>query len=356
MTPTHTHHTPSRTPRFRDGVATTPLDAFELEVAEADRLGLPAIKKASNRGSDLTRHALEAAARGWRVFPLTPRGKKPLRGFTGWERHATSDADRIAAFWSRGPYNIGIACGPSRLVVIDLDQPKPGDQPPAGYAEHHPHDGEQVFRLLCAEHGQPYPADTFTVRTRRGGTHLYFTAPEDVELRNSAGHRGGLGRLIDTRASGGYVVGPGSQVSQPDGTGHYEITLDVPPTPLPAWLAEALGPSTPPPPPSTADLLASLHEHRLSRYGQAALRGEVERVATARRGTRNHTLNTAAFNLGQLVAHGALPAEAVITALRSAAEAANAAGDPNPPREIAAVIASGLAVGMKAQPRRRRAA
>ncbi|MCK2221914.1 hypothetical protein MF672_050120 [Actinomadura sp. ATCC 31491] len=79
-------------------------------------------------------------------------------------------------------------------------------------------------------------------------------------------------------------------------------------------------------------------------------------MATAQRGTRNRALNTAAFNLGQLVTRGVLPAEVVTTALQSAAEAANAEGDPNPSREIAAVIASGLSAGMKAQPRRGRAA
>ncbi|TDE33888.1 bifunctional DNA primase/polymerase [Nonomuraea mesophila] len=305
--------------------------------------------------SDLTRAALKAAARGWYVFPLTPRGKKPLRGFTDWERHATTDTDRIAAFWPRQPYNIGIACGPSRLVVIDLDQPKPGEHPPAGLAQHPPQNGEHVFRLLCAEHAQPYPGDTFTVRTRRGGTHLYFTPPEGLRLRNSAGHKGGLGWLIDTRACGGYVVGPGSHVTQPDGTGPYEIVHDRPIAPLPAWLAEALAPAAPPSM-SAADLLASLPDHRLTKYGQAALRGEVDRVATAQRGTRNRALNTAAFNLGQLVTRRVLPAEVVITALQSAAETANAEGDPNPPREIAAVIASGLSAGMKAQPRRSRAA
>ncbi|GAA3660881.1 hypothetical protein GCM10022224_025310 [Nonomuraea antimicrobica] len=304
---------------------------------------------------DLTRAALKAAARGWCVFPLTPRGKKPLRGFTDWEQHATTDTDRIVAFWPHQPYNIGIACGPSRLVVIDLDQPKPGDRALAGLAQHHLQNGEQIFRLLCGEHDQPYPDDTFTVRTRRGGTHLYFTLPEGLRLRNSAGHQGGLGWLIDTRAHGGYVVGPGSHVIQPDGTGRYEITRDLPPAPLPAWLAEALTPATPPSL-SAADLLASLPDHRLTKYGEAALRSEVERVATAQRGTRNRNLNTAAFNLGQLVTRGVLPAEVVITALQSAAENANAEGDPNPPRQIAAVIASGLSAGMKAQPRRRRAA
>ncbi|NUP80973.1 MAG: hypothetical protein HOV96_25850 [Nonomuraea sp.] len=44
-----------------------------------------------------------------------------------------------------------------------------------------------------------------TVRTRRGGTHLYFPPPEGLRL----GHKGGLGWLIDTRACGDHVVGPG---------------------------------------------------------------------------------------------------------------------------------------------------
>ncbi|GII91148.1 bifunctional DNA primase/polymerase [Sinosporangium siamense] len=305
--------------------------------------------------TDLTDHALACARRGWAVFPLTPHGKKPLRGFTDWERHATSDSDRITAFWPRAPYNIGVACGPSRLVVIDLDMPKPGEQPPAEAIEHGATCGEEVFRLLCADRDRPYPADTLTVRTRRGGLHLYFTAPHDVELRNSAGRNGGLGWLIDTRASGGYVVGPGSHVRQSDGTGTYEVVNDLPPAPLPAWLTEALTPA-PPPPIGAADLLAALPEHRLSRYGTAALRAEADRVATARHGSRNQTLNIAAFNLGQLVKRGVLPAEVVTAALHGAAEAANADGVPNSPREIAAVIASGLKAGMNAAPRRRKSA
>ncbi|MEO3853650.1 bifunctional DNA primase/polymerase [Acrocarpospora sp. B8E8] len=300
----------------------------------------------------LTRYALAAAARGWHVFPLTPHGKMPLRGFTDWEQHATADPGRIAAFWPHAPYNIGVACGPSRLVVIDLDMPKPGEQPPAEAIKHGATCGEQVFRHLCAQHGQPYPGDTLTVRTRRGGLHLYYAAPPGRRLRNSAGKTGGLGWLIDTRASGGYVVGPGSYVNQRDGTGPYEITRDAPPALLPGWLAEALTPK-PPPSASTADLLAALPGHRLSRYGEAALRAEADRVATARRGARNRTLNTAAFNLGQLVARGALPADLVSAALQNAAEAANTDGDPNPPREIAAVIACGLKAGMTAPPRRK---
>src|SRR5204862_5503111 len=41
-------------------------------------------------------------------------------------------------------------------------------------------------------------------------------------------------------------------------------------------------------------------------YGQAALDSEVHNVATAVEGTRNHTLNIAAFKLGTLVGAGQL--------------------------------------------------
>ena len=66
--------------------------------------------------------ALSLAERGWHVFPCVPGGKRPaLRG--SWQDHATTEPARIRAWWSRAAYNIGIACGPSGLVVIDLDVP-----------------------------------------------------------------------------------------------------------------------------------------------------------------------------------------------------------------------------------------
>ncbi|MGI5402942.1 bifunctional DNA primase/polymerase [Streptomyces sp. CA-135486] len=51
---------------------------------------------------------------------------------TEWESRATTDRERIHRCWTRAPYNIGIATGPSRLVVLDLDTAKsPDDLPPA---------------------------------------------------------------------------------------------------------------------------------------------------------------------------------------------------------------------------------
>ena len=72
----------------------------------------------------------------------------------------------------------------------------------------------------------------------------------------------------------------------------------------------------------------------------AALRQETCLVAMARPGTRNDTLNRAAFNLGQLVAAGLLPPLAVTTALASAAEHAGL-----PAQEARRTIRSGMTAG-----------
>jgi hypothetical protein len=72
-------------------------------------------------------------------------------------------------------------------------------------------------------------------------------------------------------------------------------------------------------------------------YGLAGLRRETDAVALAAPGSRNHTLNTAAFNLGSLVAAGALSREEVEDALTAAALAAGLT-----PTETKATIRSGL--------------
>ena len=205
--------------------------------------------------------ALDAAARGWHVFPVRPGEKRNAvpdhtadrctgtdprcrGGHQGWEPRATTDPARITRAWQSAPYNVGIATGPSGLVVIDLDVPKPGEEPPPRWREPGIGDGADVLAALCEEAGEAFPWETFTVRTRRGGLHLYFTTLPGVALRSTSGRNdGGLGWLIDTRAWGGYVVGPGSTVNLPDGTGRYEVIYDRPPAPLPAWLAQLLDPA-----------------------------------------------------------------------------------------------------------------
>ncbi|WP_395110578.1 bifunctional DNA primase/polymerase [Actinomadura sp. SCN-SB] len=295
--------------------------------------------------------ALKCAARGWYVFPLRPRDKRPVPGFKDWERHATTDADRIRAFWERGPYNVAIACGPSGLVVIDLDMPKPGEVAPNEWRQPGIREGADVFATLCERHGQPFPFDTFTVLTRRGGLHLYFTAPSGVRLTNTAGNSvRGLGWGIDTRAHGGYVVAPGSFVELADGAGSYDVIRDVPPAPLPEWLAGLLNPA----PVSTPALSACLGPGDvadLDAYTTAALKAEAERVATAVRGGRNQALNKAAYNLGRLVGAGALPDETAVGALYDAARVHfGPTRDDMRPDEARATIRSAIEAG-KRKPR-----
>ena len=143
----------------------------------------------TSAGLLLLRSALALAARGWHVFPCEPGGKRPaLRG--NWQDHATTHGDRIRAWWRRPAYNIGIACGPSGLVVIDLDVPRGGRPGAAG--------ADCVRRTLPRARRSPPTAD-LAVDTPSGGCHLYYAAPAG-RVRNSAGR---LGPLIDIRATAG---------------------------------------------------------------------------------------------------------------------------------------------------------
>jgi Bifunctional DNA primase/polymerase, N-terminal len=267
--------------------------------------------------------ALAAADAGWHVFPCAPGSKRPaLR--ENWQDLATTDGTRIRAWWARQPYNIGIACGPSGLVVIDLDVALTDG----------PVSGADALERLCRAHGQRYPADTYTVDTPSGGSHLYFTA-RPTPVRNSAGR---LGPLIDVRADGGYVVGEGSRV----GRRGYVARGDFLPLalPLPAWIARLLNQE--PALPEAGRPLPALDRTQARAYALAAFREETRRVAEARVGTRNDTLNRAAFSLGQLVAAGLIPPLPVMTGLVGAAARAGLPED-----EARRTIRSGMAAGAR---------
>jgi hypothetical protein len=284
--------------------------------------------------AELLDTALSLAGRGWRVIPLRPGDKRPA--IRDWEARATTDPARIHRAWAAAEFNIGIACGPSGLVVIDLDLPKHGDPPPPRWAQPGIRDGLDVLAALADSHRAPVPVETYTVRTASGGEHLYFGAPDRPVLRNTTAR---LGWLVDTRAAGGYVVAAGSRIQDR----RYGEILDLPPARLPAWISRLL--QHPDPPPARyGELVATVA--RRSRYAATALRGELDRVLAARPGTRNHTLNAAAYALGQLTGAGLLPTDLANDALSQAAAAVGL-----PPGEAAATNRSGLTAGSR-HPRR----
>jgi hypothetical protein len=288
----------------------------------------------------LRRAALAAARSGLHVFPVRPYGKTPA--VRDWEHAATTDPAAITAWWRARPYNIGIATGPSQLLVVDLDTAR-GAAPPPRWAG--AHGGGHVLRLLTGQAGQPYPDDTLVVTTPSGGQHLYFRMPTGTGLRNTAGR---LGWKIDTRGHGGFVVAAGSIRRD----GRYRITRHREIAPLPAWLTRALTPATPDPatpPDQPGQRPRDLPRNRQS-YLQAILDGETDAVAVAHLGTRHSTLLAAACTLGCLIAGGELDDHLARRALHHAA-ARHLGIDGMSQREITDTITDGIRYGLQ-RPRR----
>jgi hypothetical protein len=250
--------------------------------------------------------ALSAAEHGWPVFPVVDGEKLPAVR-RDWERAAMLDRRLIERRW-RTAYNIGIAAGPARLVIVDLDIAKGGDPPEQWHGARH---GRDVLSRLAADAGAVFPVPTRVVRTPSGGEHHYFQAPAEPTIRNSAGR---IGWRVDIRGKGGYVLGPGSWLRS---GGTYEVVVDAPVAELPPWLADLAKPPEVVPAP-----LAPLNGSpvRARGYGAAALRNEWHRVRGAPAGERHVTLLGAARRLGRLVEAGLLDEATVISALEGAAE------------------------------------
>jgi hypothetical protein len=272
-------------------------------------------------------------AHGFALFPLRAGSKTPAVA-RDWEHLATTSLARLRLLTTDPRANYAIACGPSNLLVLDLDVAKQDAQQDPAPGE--PTNGLVVLQRLAGDRELPR---TFTVGTPSGGRHLYFRPPaEGPELRNTVRR---LGPLLDTRGIGGYVVAPGSRV---DGV-TYEVLDDAPIAELPEWIAALLRPleSRPavgePLPLSTA--LGPVRTRLGSAYAMTALARETARVESAPVGTRNDTLNRAAYNLGTLVGSGMLEQAEVESELTRAALAAGLDA-----RETASTLRSGLTAGI----------
>jgi putative DNA primase/helicase len=153
-------------------------------------------------------HALAYARIGWHVVPLhTPVGAgcscrkrdcdnvgKHPRTMHGL-KDATTDESQVTEWWGMWPTaNIGVVCGPSRIVAIDID-PR--------------HGGDESYSDLVRQHGKKTLTDTVSASTGGGGEHYIFAAPRGehiVNVSNSPKFEGPLGVGVDVRAGGGYIV------------------------------------------------------------------------------------------------------------------------------------------------------
>jgi hypothetical protein len=286
----------------------------------------------------LRTRALHLASRGWHVFPITPGAKKPPI-IDRWETRATTDPDRINHWWRNIPYSVGIATGPSGLVVVDLDTRKPGQTVPTRWARLGIGSGAAALRALAHQQGTTI-TPTFATRTPSGGWHLYYTAPPGTVLRNTQAM---IGWKIDTRAHGGYVIAPGCPLHP----GRYELVDGRDPVELPTWIHRALTPN----PPTALSAPALAAGTSPSSYVLAAVRGECQRVRTAPPGQHNAVLCRAAYALGQLVGAGLLTEENARADLTTAADTLISADCQCTPGEITRVITAGLTAGAR-NPRR----
>jgi hypothetical protein len=278
--------------------------------------------------------ALEYAARGWHVFPAPREEKKSHKAerySDGRKWGATVDPDEIRRDWQRWPKaNVGIATGPkSGFFVIEADT-----------MEGHGVDGVGNLQALIEQHGGLPPS--IEALSPSGSRHIYFRWPDGVIFSNSAGQ---VAAGVDVRGDGGMVIGVPSVKPGKDLPYRW---LNPPPlfdlAACPDWLLElclkpALKLSERAMPKGAPHLVSA------NGWADAAMRGEIAALLAAPEGQRNSTLNTAAFNLGQIVAGGGLDHDTVRARLTTAGHGIGLCAD-----EVAATVQSGLAAGLK-QPR-----
>jgi len=240
---------------------------------------------------------------------ISLNGKVPNQ--KGWQSRPRESLREALEYADQG--NVGLRCGavsapPGKyLVVIDQDGETPINLPP-----------------------------TVTVQTGRGW-HKYYYA--DQPIGNSSGK---LGPHIDVRGKGGQVVYPGS--IHPDRGMLYDWVPGMSPNEiaiadLPDHITRKLLNGDKPKP---APLPIPQTNGTSMRYALAALEYECANVRNAPEGSRNDTLNTAAFKLGTFIASGHLTRDDAEQGLLAAAHAVGLVR-----REAEATIKSGLDSGMK---------
>lgn len=268
-------------------------------------------------------------AAGIPVFPLKPNKKEPATPHG--VKDASTDPDAHADLFLQG-CNVGMATG-FVFDAIDLD----GESAVRGFADKLDPDGDYSFSDFerCARlFEERIGPVVFT------GHGLHVLCKVDPRRTNQSklmifGNDG-----IDYRTRGGYLVAPPS--IHPNGKAYHWFTGYFSPTAMaPEWLPlrrgeEAANEHT------VIDFSSAKRNRDCSRYQQKVLEQNIETLARATKGARNHTLNTCAFNIAQVInGNDAFEREAFVTLTNTAAEIGLL------PREIAETLESAFRAGKK---------
>jgi len=214
--------------------------------------------------------AVDAAERGFAVFPVA--GKRPL---VAWRADSSTDPDVVRAMPWADATGIGVDCGKSGLVVVDIDD-------------------LDAIPALAEEVGWDATQDeTLISRTGRGGMHIFYRAGGD-EVRNSASK---VVQGVDIRGSGGFVVIP---PSLHDNGARYEWLNEHEPAPIPERMVEVFNYREERVPVDTPGSIS--HE----RWGLAALAAGAHDIESSPPGQRNNELNAVAYRIFGIVKGGHL--------------------------------------------------
>ena len=144
--------------------------------------------------------ALQWAAAGFRVFPLTPDDKRPLPGSHGFKEASSDPAVVSNMRWQveGNDCNVGVATGDG-LVVLDVDQ-KGGKN------------GWESLATVGITPESLASLGTYTVATPTDGRHFWLYSAQAVSTGTDVL---GPGSGVDVRGEGGYIVVPPSR--RPEG-------------------------------------------------------------------------------------------------------------------------------------------
>lgn len=197
--------------------------------------------------------------------------------------------------------------------------------------------GYETMAALEAKHHE-LPR-TAVAKTGGGGEHHYFKYVPGVR------NRGKLGPGLDVRGSGGYVIAPGSRLT--DGAEYVWQDHDgegLPELPdAPQWLLDLVLP------PVETRAVPSDYRYEPgsnTAYVERAVEAELQELASTPPGSRGEQVNKSAFSLGTLVGAGALSRSEAEAGLYDAAYSCGVVAKDGE-REIRAKIRRGLDAGIK---------
>ena len=138
--------------------------------------------------STLHEAALNYIKQGYRLIPIVPGGKTPMR--QDWRNNKLETAEQVNELFAQTPdANLAFEPEDAGLAIIDAD----------------------TYHENCNIEALALP-QTFEVATPRGGTHFYFVGSAPTTVGDETKPEKALGPHIDTRGRGSYALLPPSQV------------------------------------------------------------------------------------------------------------------------------------------------